>query len=58
MRLKSSLLWPALVLGIGLALLSFMVVVESEPGALPLALVLIGLCWTAVAFHRTRARRE
>jgi hypothetical protein len=31
-----------LVLGLGLVLLVFMVTVESEPGALPLALVLLG----------------
>ena len=32
----------ALVLGLGLVLLAYMVTVEDEPGAIPLALVLLG----------------
>lgn len=34
-----------ITLVIGLALLAFMIIVEDEPGALPLALILIGIIW-------------
>ena len=40
---------------VGIALMVYMVTVESEPGALPLALVVGGLVWYFVA--RGRARR-
>ena len=40
----------------GLALLTFMVTVEGEPGALPLALVAIGSTWLLLA--RRGGRRE
>jgi hypothetical protein len=42
-----------LVLGLGLVLLVFMVTVESEPGALPLALVLLG----SIGVFATRRKR-
>lgn len=38
----------------GLALVGFMVRTESEPGALPLALVLVGAAGTATALLRSR----
>ena len=43
------------VLAIGLVLMAYMITVESEPGLLPLLLVLGGGIWLAVA--RLRARR-
>jgi hypothetical protein len=42
-----------LVLCLGLVLLVFMVTVESEPGALPLALVLLG----SIGVFATRRKR-
>lgn len=42
---KTQLLISATVLIIGLILLVFMITVEDEPGALPLALILGGLVW-------------
>lgn len=45
----------AAILVIGLALMAFMISTESEPGALPLALVLIGGIWLFVARRRARS---
>ena len=45
----------AAILVIGLALMAFMITTESEPGALPLALVLIGGIWLFVARKRARS---
>ena len=42
----------AVILLVGLVLLGYMVVVEGEPGALPLALVAIGAVWLGVARRR------
>jgi hypothetical protein len=44
------------VLGVGLALMAMMIVVEGEPGALPLALVVIGLVGYFVARARGRSQ--
>jgi len=44
---------------LGLSLLAYMVTVEGEPGALPLALVLAGGGWLAVlVLHRRRTRAD
>ncbi|MCA0269633.1 MAG: hypothetical protein LCH53_10510 [Bacteroidetes bacterium] len=45
------LAWAVLL--VGLLLLGFMIVVEGEPGALPLALVLLGLGGVFWARRRT-----
>jgi hypothetical protein len=51
-------LWlSAALAAIGAALVAMMVVVESEPGALPLALLVIGVGWHLVARRRLRAQR-
>lgn len=34
-----------LTIFIGLVLVTFMIIVESEPGAIPLALILVGTGW-------------
>jgi len=46
----------AVTLAVGLMLLAFMVVVEDEPGALPLLLVLVGGGWLSL-IKRKRAGR-
>jgi hypothetical protein len=47
-----------LVIGvIGLALMAVQIYAESEPGALPLLLVLVGFGWYVVARVRRRPRR-
>jgi hypothetical protein len=43
------------VLAVGLALLTMMIIVEDEPGALPLLLVLLGSIGFFVARRRERA---
>jgi hypothetical protein len=48
----------ATLLALGLVLMTFMIVTEDEPGALPLGLVLIGAVWHVVARRRARARRR
>jgi hypothetical protein len=47
--------WIAVfVLAIGLVLMTYMITVESEPGLLPLVLVLVGSIWSVVAWRRAR----
>lgn len=41
---------------IGVLLLIYMVRVESEPGAIPLLLVVVGIGWHVVTRVRSRAR--
>ena len=43
----------AAVAGVGLALMAYMIVVEDEPGALPLALVAVGVVWFLVARRKS-----
>ena len=50
-----TLLASALLL-VGLGLVAFMVVVEGEPGALPLLLVVAGGAWLIVTRWRVRRR--
>lgn len=42
------------LVGVGLVLLGYMVAVEGEPGALPLALVVGGTVWYLLARRRRR----
>ena len=42
---------------LGVALLAYMIVVEDEPGALPLGLIAAGIAWFVVARLRMRTRR-
>ena len=42
---------------VGCVLLGYMVVVEGEPGALPLALVAVGAIWSIVTWRRGRSLR-
>lgn len=49
----SRLSW--VVIGLGLLLLIYMVTVEDEPGALPLALIVGGTVWNRVTHRRRNA---
>lgn len=49
----SRLSWA--VIGIGLLLLIYMITVEDEPGALPLALIAGGTVWNRMTFRRRKA---
>lgn len=44
----------ALLIALALGLLVFMVTVESEPGALPLLLLVLGIGWHVAARRRVR----
>lgn len=54
---KTQLQISTVVLILGLVLLVYMVIVESEPGALPLAMVLGGLVWNVVV-RRMRGKSD
>lgn len=47
----------ASVLAIGLVLMAMMIVTESEPGLIPLVLVVLGAGWLLVTRARIRSRR-
>jgi hypothetical protein len=47
---------PKLLIAIGLALLAYMIVVESEPGLVPLLLIGAGIGWYLAARARLRSR--
>jgi len=42
---------------IGIALLTFMIVVEDEPGALPLALIVFGTGWYFITRSRLSSQQ-
>lgn len=54
--MRTHALISALIVAIGLALLVYMVTVESEPGAIPILLILAGVAWYLVARRRSSAR--
>ena len=58
LSIKLRLLLPVLLTATGFALLGYMVVVEGEPGALPLLVVIGGLGWALVTVLRARSRRK
>lgn len=56
-RLKVHRLASAAVLAIGLALMTMMILVESEPGLLPLLMVVGGGAWLLATHLRMRRPR-
>ncbi len=58
MKAKTQKFVSAIVGIIGLALLAMMVVVESEPGLIPLLLVLLGAIGYITAYVRGKAPRQ
>ena len=52
---KTNKLLPLLTIIIGLLLLGFMIVVEDEPGAIPLILIIIGSVWFGINKNKHRA---
>jgi len=57
-KLNVHKLLSALVLAIGLVLMTYMIYVESEPGLLPILLVVLGVGWYAITRARVRWRHE
>lgn len=55
-KLKLYKLLSVLTIVIGTVLLIYMIVVESEPGALPLLMIIIGTGWYFIT--RTRIRSQ
>lgn len=49
-------LLAVLTMAAGLLLLAYMVAVESEPGAVPLLLIVVGIGWLIYARARLRAQ--
>src|SRR5262245_9139001 len=47
-----------LITAIGIALLVYMITVEDEPGAVPLALIALGIAWLVIARLRMRPRHH
>ena len=45
---------PKAILGAGVLLLAYMIIVEDEPGAVPLLLIVIGGAWLLIKRFRTR----
>jgi hypothetical protein len=52
---KTQFLISSIVLIIGFILLVFMITVEGEPGALPLALVLVGSTWKLILNRKIKS---
>ena len=44
-----------LTIAIGLLLMTYMITVESEPGAIPLLLVVVGTGWYFITRRRTQS---
>ena len=57
-KLKVHALLSRGTLVIGLVLMIFMMYTESEPGALPLLLIVLGTGWYLVTRARIRSRHE
>ena len=51
---KNNMIFSTLTLAVGIILLVYMIVVEGEPGALPLFLVLTGIIWFVINRYQIR----
>ena len=54
-RIKKQIGFSLILLSLGLLLLVYMIVVEDEPGAVPLFLVATGTIWFLIARFRLRS---
>lgn len=54
-NLKRNRIFSILILLIGLLLVTYMIKVEDEPGALPLLLIVIGITW--FTFNQFKIRK-
>jgi hypothetical protein len=52
-RSKTRLVTSLLIILLGLALMTYMIIVEDEPGALPLALIIGGAIWFGLIRYKT-----
>lgn len=56
-KLKMHSLLSVLTMIIGVALMIFMIVVEDEPGAIPLLLIVAGTAWYFITRYRIRLQK-
>lgn len=54
-KLKMQKIISLLIIVIGIVLMTFMVIVEDEPGALPLFIILIGIGWYFFLRHKVHS---
>jgi lipoprotein signal peptidase len=54
-KLKMQRLLSVLTIGVGVVLLIYMILVENQPGAIPLLLIVFGAGWYFITRHRNRA---
>ncbi len=57
-KLKVQKILSALTIAIGFVLMSGKIYADSEPGAIPMLLVVLGTGWYIVAWVRTRSHRR
>ena len=57
-QLKVQKILSALTIAIGFVLISGKIYADSEPGAIPILLVVLGTGWYLVARFRARSRRR
>lgn len=55
-KLKMHSLLSILTIVFGVALLIFMIVVENEPGAIPLFLIVVGTSWYFINRYRLQSK--
>ena len=55
-KLKVHRMLSILTLVVGVMLMAYMILVESEPGAIPLLLVVLGTGWYFITRVRSRSR--
>lgn len=53
-RLRFHFVLSILMIAIGAVLVSTMIMVEDEPGAIPLGVILVGMGWFAITLFRSR----
>lgn len=53
-KLKLGKMLSVLTIILGTALMIYMITVENEPGALPLALIIIGIVWLIINQYQTK----
>ncbi len=55
-NLKIASLLSALTIAIGMVLMIFMILVENEPGVIPLLLIIVGTGWHFIIRHNSRSQ--
>lgn len=56
-NLRVQTVLPILTIALGVLLLVYMIIVEDEPGAVPLGLIVLGVGWLVATRVRGKRRR-